>query len=154
MASSPQHSNHVNENSSHSPNYNYNGPNITFEFYLTLPNDTRIYHVRYTELHPFEIAQLLNNSINLSHISDYQLPHHHNIQSLIQQQIRQQIQESVESHIYQQNNIQQESSNTEDSIYISGIFGMDDYNTASPPSNVDTSDNTQDMGCNGAPTQK
>src|SRR5581483_9986117 len=41
--------------------------NVTFEFYFPLPNDTRIYHVTYTELHPLENARLLNNSINLSH---------------------------------------------------------------------------------------
>src|SRR6266498_2975262 len=132
MTSSPQHSNHIND-SFHSPNYNYNGPNITFECYLPLPNDTRIYHVRYTELHPLEIAQLLNDGINLPHIPDYQLPHHYNIQSLIQQQIQQQVQQSVESQIYQQNNIQQnniqqEFSDIEDPNYISGISGMGNYN--------------------------
>ncbi|CAB4414296.1 unnamed protein product [Rhizophagus irregularis] len=42
--------------------------NNTFEFYLPLPNDTRIYHVTYTELNSTEIAQFLNNNINSSHI--------------------------------------------------------------------------------------
>ena len=51
--------------------------NVTFEFYLPLPNDTRIYHITYTELHPLENARILNNSINLSHIPDHQLPHHY-----------------------------------------------------------------------------
>src|SRR5581483_7436533 len=57
----------------------------TFEFYLFLPNDIRIYHVVYTELHIFEIAQLLNDRINL----------YYNTQTLIQQQIQQQVQLSV-----------------------------------------------------------
>ncbi|PKK63847.1 hypothetical protein RhiirC2_788330 [Rhizophagus irregularis] len=52
--------------------------NITFEFYLSLPNDTRIYHVTYTELNSMEIARLLNNRIDLSHIPDHQLPFHYN----------------------------------------------------------------------------
>jgi hypothetical protein len=57
--------------------------NATFEFYFPLPNDTRIFYVTYTELHPLENARLLNNSINLSHIPDYQFSHHYNIQSWI-----------------------------------------------------------------------
>ncbi|PKY49752.1 hypothetical protein RhiirA4_465861 [Rhizophagus irregularis] len=74
----------------------------TFKFYLPLPNDTRIYCVTYTALNLlFEIAQLLNNGINLSHIPDYQFPHHYNIQFLIRQ--------FVESQIYQPNGIQQQS---------------------------------------------
>ncbi|RIA86369.1 hypothetical protein C1645_779878 [Glomus cerebriforme] len=60
----------------------------TFEFYLPLPNDTRIYHVTYTELDSSEIARLLNNNINLSHIPDHQFPHHHKVQYLIQQRIQ------------------------------------------------------------------
>src|SRR6266540_1146345 len=63
--------------------------NATFEFYLPISDDTRIFHVTYTELHPHEIARLLNNSINLSHIPQYRLPYHYNIQSLINQQIQQ-----------------------------------------------------------------
>src|SRR5947207_11050610 len=46
--------------------------NTTFEFYLPLQNDARIYHVTYRELDSLEIGQLLNNSINLSHIPYYQ----------------------------------------------------------------------------------
>ncbi|CAB4399921.1 unnamed protein product [Rhizophagus irregularis] len=61
--------------------------NITFEFYLPLPNDTRIYHVTYTELNSVGIAQLLNNRINLSHFLNHRLPHHYNIQHLIRQEI-------------------------------------------------------------------
>ncbi|RGB29823.1 hypothetical protein C1646_766134 [Rhizophagus diaphanus] len=72
----------------------------TFKFYLPLPNDTRIYCVTYTALNLFEIAQLLNNGINLSHIPEYQFPHHYNIQFLIRQ--------FVESQIYQPNGIQQQ----------------------------------------------
>ncbi|CAB5198466.1 hypothetical protein RhiirA5_419038 [Rhizophagus irregularis] len=72
----------------------------TFKFYLPLPNDTRIYCVTYTALNLFEIAQLLNNGINLSHIPDHQFPHHYNIQFLIRQ--------FVESQIYQPNGIQQQ----------------------------------------------
>jgi hypothetical protein len=64
--------------------------NITFEFYLPLPNDTRIYHVTYTELNSTEIARLLNNRINLSHIPVHHFPHHFNVQTLIRQQIVQQ----------------------------------------------------------------
>jgi hypothetical protein len=62
--------------------------NTVFEFYLPLPNDT-IYHITYqfTKLRSLEIARRLNNGINLSHITDYQLPHHHHIHSLIKQQI-------------------------------------------------------------------
>ncbi|RIA79165.1 hypothetical protein C1645_841377 [Glomus cerebriforme] len=79
-----------------------------FVVYLSLPNDTRIYRVtyQYTELHPLENVQLLNNRIN---IPDSQFPHHYNIQSLIQQQIQQQVHQPV---VYQQNNIQQQSFDT------------------------------------------
>jgi hypothetical protein len=79
--------------------------NVTFEFYFPLPNDSRIYYVTYTELHPLENARLLNDRINLSQISNHQIPHHNNIQSLIQQQIQQQVQQPV---YYQQDNIQQQ----------------------------------------------
>ncbi|PKK69672.1 hypothetical protein RhiirC2_866607 [Rhizophagus irregularis] len=61
--------------------------NITFEFYLPLPNNTRIYHVTYTELNSTEIARLLNNRIDLSHIPNHRLPYHYNVQHLIRQQI-------------------------------------------------------------------
>ncbi|PKK61869.1 hypothetical protein RhiirC2_815941 [Rhizophagus irregularis] len=61
--------------------------NNTFEFYLPLPNDTRIYHVIYTELNSTEIARLLNNRIDLSHIPNHRLPYHYNVQHIIRQQI-------------------------------------------------------------------
>ncbi|CAG8653034.1 uncharacterized protein OCT59_003534 [Rhizophagus irregularis] len=67
--------------------------NTIFEFYFHLPNDTRIFHVTYSELHPSENIRLLNNSINLSHIPDYQFPHHYNVQSLVRQQIQQRVQQ-------------------------------------------------------------
>src|SRR5581483_5282943 len=59
-----------------------------------------VYRVRYTALQLIEVARLLNNGIDLSHISDNQFPHHLNIQSLIQRQIQQNI---VESQSYQPN---------------------------------------------------
>src|SRR6266498_2937096 len=80
--------------------------NTTFEFYLPLPNDTRIYHVTYRELDSLEIGQLLNNSINLSHVPYYQFPHHYNVQSLIQQRI---VQPPID---YQQSTVQQQSFDT------------------------------------------
>src|ERR1041384_2460698 len=95
----------------------------TFEFYLPVPNDTRIYRVRYTALRLFEVARLLNNCIDLSHISDNQLSHHYDVQSLIQQQIRQNL---VESQIYQQIGTQQLSFYSDSSI----------YNTTLIPSNL------------------
>ncbi|CAB4482574.1 hypothetical protein RhiirA5_476215 [Rhizophagus irregularis] len=61
--------------------------NNTFEFYLPLPNDTHIYHVIYTELNSTEIARLLNNRIDLSHIPNHRLPYHYNVQHIIRQQI-------------------------------------------------------------------
>jgi hypothetical protein len=50
------------------------------EFYL-LSGDARIYYVtyQYTELHPLENVRLLNDRINLSHIPNYQIPHHNNM---------------------------------------------------------------------------
>ncbi|PKY19371.1 hypothetical protein RhiirB3_494397 [Rhizophagus irregularis] len=77
--------------------------NITFEFYFPLPNNTRIYHVTYTELNLTEIAQLLNNRIDLSHVPDHRFPYHHNVQHSIRQEIVQQ------SAGYQQNTIPQQS---------------------------------------------
>ncbi|CAG8574676.1 15765_t:CDS:2 [Rhizophagus irregularis] len=70
----------------------------TFEFYLSY--NTRIYRVTNTALNKFEIAQLLNNGINLSHIPGHHFPHHYYIQFLIRQ--------FVESQIYQPN-VQQQS---------------------------------------------
>jgi hypothetical protein len=80
--------------------------NNTFEFYLPLPNDTRIYYVTYTELNSTEIARLLNNRIDLSYIPDHQLPYHYNVHRLIREEIGQQ------SVGYQQNIIPQQSSDT------------------------------------------
>ena len=100
--------------------------NTTFEFYLPLPNDTRVYHVTYTELNSFDIARRLNNNINLSHIADYHLPHHHNIQSLIQQlihqQVQQQVQQPVESQIYQPNSTQHQSFDTMRTSHDNNIY--------------------------------
>lgn len=70
----------------------------TFEFYLVLPNDTRIFNVTYTELSQLEIAQRLNNNINLSHIPDYQFRHHYYVQNLIQGQIIQKSQQNCNFH--------------------------------------------------------
>ncbi|CAG8574715.1 uncharacterized protein OCT59_008962 [Rhizophagus irregularis] len=94
----------------------------TFKFYLPLPNDTRIYCVTYTALNLFEIAQLLNNGINLSHIPGHHFPHHYNIQFLIRQ--------FVESQIYQPNGIQQQffrfQSNSQ--VYSSDINPLNNNN--------------------------
>ncbi|GBC09688.1 hypothetical protein RclHR1_09040007 [Rhizophagus clarus] len=62
----------------------------TFEFYFPLSNDTndtRIYYVTYTELNSLDIARRLNENIDLSHIPNYQLSNHHNVQNSIQRQI-------------------------------------------------------------------
>src|SRR4051794_23892452 len=75
--------------------------NTTFEFYLPFPTG-RILYVTYTELNTFEIASLLNNRVDLTHIPDDQLSHHHNIHSFIRQQF---LQQPVD---HQQNNIQQQ----------------------------------------------
>ncbi|CAB4435157.1 unnamed protein product [Rhizophagus irregularis] len=86
--------------------------NTTFEFYFHLPNNTRIYRVTYSELNPSENVQLLNNGIN--HIPGYLLPHHYNLQSLIQQQIQQQVQHPI----YQQNDIQQSFDTTQSTFQV------------------------------------
>ncbi|UZO06588.1 uncharacterized protein OCT59_026904 [Rhizophagus irregularis] len=72
-----------NSDTSNINNINTTAPalqNFTYEFYLPLPNDTRIYHVTYTELNLIEIALLLNNRIDLSHIPNHRLPYHYNVQ--------------------------------------------------------------------------
>ncbi|GBC08553.1 hypothetical protein RclHR1_08200005 [Rhizophagus clarus] len=69
--------------------------NNTFEFYFPLPNDIRIYHIMYTELDSTEIARILNNRIDLSHIPDNRFPHHYNVQHLIRQQIIQRTQQNI-----------------------------------------------------------
>ncbi|CAB5381417.1 unnamed protein product [Rhizophagus irregularis] len=114
--------------------------NDTFEFYFPLQNDTRIYYVTYTELHPLENARLLNNNINLSRIPDHQLPHHYDIQSLIRQLIQQQVQQPV----YQQNYAQQQFIDT--TIQPTSQVHSDNnaYNAASNSVSRTVSDNTQD----------
>ncbi|CAB4444597.1 unnamed protein product [Rhizophagus irregularis] len=114
--------------------------NVTFEFYFSLPNDTRIYHVtfQYTELHPLENARLLNDRINLSHIPDYQLSHHYNLQFLIQQQIQQQVQH----HIYQQNDIQQQSFNNIQSTSQEVYSNNDTYSNGTVSYNMQDTRNT------------
>jgi hypothetical protein len=89
--------------------------NVTYEFYFPLPNDTRIYHVtyQYTELDPLENARRLNNSINLSHIPSHQFPLHNDIHSLVQQQIHQQVQHPI----YQQNDIQHDTTQSTSQVY-------------------------------------
>ncbi|CAB4445431.1 unnamed protein product [Rhizophagus irregularis] len=109
-----QHASNSNPNSdtSNINNINTTAPalqNFTYEFYLPLPNDTRIYHVTYTELNLIEIALLLNNRIDLSHIPNHRLPYHYNVQRLIRQEI---IQQSVAG--YQQNTIPRQSFDTMD----------------------------------------
>ena len=119
--------------------------NIAYEFYFHLPNDTRIYRVTYSELHPSENIRLLNNGINLSHIPDHQFPHHYNIQSQIQQQIQQQAQQPV---YYQQNGIQQQSFDTmmiQPNLPTLQVYSDNNvYSTVSTSVNGAISDNTQD----------
>ncbi|GBC08970.1 hypothetical protein RclHR1_08510006 [Rhizophagus clarus] len=90
--------------------------NNTFEFYLPLPNNTRIYYVTYTELNSIEIARLLNNRIDLSHVPNHQLPYHYNVQHLIRQQIVPRQQQIVG---YQQNTISRQYYDTMDNHPIS-----------------------------------
>ncbi|CAG8539023.1 uncharacterized protein OCT59_017033 [Rhizophagus irregularis] len=66
----------------------------TYECYLPMPNERRFFHVTYTEIDEFEITQLLNNNINLSHIPNHQFPHHYNIQNSIQRHIIQNSQQN------------------------------------------------------------
>ncbi|CAB4373633.1 unnamed protein product [Rhizophagus irregularis] len=99
---------------------------ITFEFYFHLPNDTRIYRVTYSEINLSENVQLLNDGIN--RIPDYLLPHHYNVQSLIQHSI-----------VYQQNRIQQQPFDT------SQVYSNNDiYNTALTSVNGNVSYDMQD----------
>ncbi|RGB28565.1 hypothetical protein C1646_673141 [Rhizophagus diaphanus] len=115
--------------------------NDTFEFYFPLQNDTRIYYVTYTELHPLENARLLNNNINLSRIPYQQLPHHYDIQSLIRQLIQQQVQQPV----YQQNNVQEQFIDTTIQPTSQVYSDNNAYNNAASNSVSGTvSDNTQD----------
>jgi hypothetical protein len=90
-------------------------PNNTFEFYLPLPNDGRIYRVTYNTLHLSEVARLLNNNINLSHIPDYEFLHHYNIHSLIKQQfVGPQRNNNIQLQAYSNSNI-----NSHDSYIVS-----------------------------------
>ncbi|RGB41679.1 hypothetical protein C1646_810528 [Rhizophagus diaphanus] len=126
--------------------------NTIFEFYFHLPNDTRIFHVIYSELNPSENVQLLNNGINLSHIPYYQLPHHYNVQSLVRQQIQQRVQHHT---VYQQNDrIQQQSFDTtqptSSQVYSNNDTNNNTYNAASISANgIVSYDNMQDMGDTG-----
>lgn len=76
-------------------NPNNTVPPKTFEFYLPLSDDT-IYQVTYTRLRSLDIARLLNNGVDKSHIPDSHFPLHQNVESIIRQQIHQRVQ-----HIYQ-----------------------------------------------------
>ena len=112
--------------------------NTTFEFYLPLPNG-RIYYVTYTELSTLEIARHLNNRIDLSHIPDDQLSHHHNLHSFIQQQFLQPV------DYQQQNNIQQQQcfdSQPTPQVYSDNTV----YNEVSIPSNEAISDDIWNTG--------
>ena len=105
--------------------------NIIFEFYFHLPNDTRIYHVTYSELNTSENVQLLNSGINLSHIHDYQFPYHYNIQYLIQQLIQQRVQQPIDYHIQQSFDTMGTSQMYDDMQYT----GYDRVNHWSSPKN-------------------
>ncbi|GBC03427.1 hypothetical protein RclHR1_05110010 [Rhizophagus clarus] len=108
-----------------------------FEFYLPLPNDT-IYHITYqfTKLHTSEIARRLNNGINLSHITDHQLPHHYYIHSLIKQQIL-----PVD---YQRNSIQLQPLDSTPQAYV-------DNNIITNATLNETTYDMQDTGYDGIP---
>ncbi|PKY48328.1 hypothetical protein RhiirA4_463902 [Rhizophagus irregularis] len=78
------------------------------------------------KLHPLENARLLDDRINLSHISNHQIPLHDSIQSFIRQQIQQQ---QLQHPVYQQNDIQQQSFDT---IQPSQVYSINNtYDTAS-----------------------
>jgi hypothetical protein len=146
--------------------------NVTFEFYFPLPNDSRIYYVTYTELHPLENARLLNDRINLSQIFNHQIPHHNNIQSLIQKQIQQQVQQPVycqqdsiqqQQHIqqqvqqpvyHQQDSIQQQQQIQQPVYYQQNSIQQQSFDSIQPPKGYSTNNtydtaasyNMQDMG--------
>jgi hypothetical protein len=128
----------TNSNTSHFNTINtintatYMSQNTVFEFYFHLPNDTRIYHATYSELRPSENTRLLNNGINLSHIPDYQFPHHCNVQSFIRQQIQQRVQQPVQQQSF-------DTTRTHPTPQI--------YLDATSVGNI--SDNMQDMGYDG-----
>ena len=118
--------------------------NTIYEVYLPLSNGS-ICYVTYTVLSTLEISRHLNNRIDLSHIPDDQLSHHHNIHSFIQQQF---LQQPVD---YQQNDIQQQQcfdSQPTPQIYSDNTV----YNAVSIPSNGAISDyihDTSDSGYDG-----
>jgi hypothetical protein len=86
----------------------------------------------------------LNDRINLSHIPNHQIPHHNNIQSLIQQQFQQQVQHPIVD-VYQQNNIQQQSNDTSTKPTPQVWPNNDTYNTASISVNGTVSYDIYDM---------
>ena len=111
--------------------------NTIYEVYLPLPNGS-ICYVTYTVLSTLEISRLLNNRIDLSHIPDDQLSHHHNIHSFVQQQF---LQQPVD---YQQNDIQQQQcfDSQPPQIYSDNTV----YNEVSIPSNEAISDDIWNTG--------
>jgi hypothetical protein len=129
-----------NNNDNNNINYLSNPCNIvpqnTFEFYLPLPNDT-VYRVIYTQVHSFEIATLLNNSVDISNIPDSHFPHHQNIQSLIRQQIYQRTQQT--QHIYQP----QQQSRTYETMPNSQVYSNNNTYNNLIPSNEDTTEDTR-----------
>ncbi|CAB4486539.1 hypothetical protein RhiirA5_418106 [Rhizophagus irregularis] len=96
-------------------NSNDTVPSDTFEFYLPLPNDT-IYRVTYTKLRVFEIATLLNNGGDISHIPDSYFPYHQNGQGFIHQQTHQQVQQHIHQQVHQHIHQLQQQSQTYDTI--------------------------------------
>jgi hypothetical protein len=99
--------------------------NTTFEFYFHLPNDARIFRVTYSELQPSENIRLLNSGINLSHIPDYKLPHHYNVQSFIRQQIQQRVQQPIQQHSFDTTRTHMTSlGNTSDNLQDMGYVGV------------------------------
>ncbi|CAB4373325.1 unnamed protein product [Rhizophagus irregularis] len=130
--------------------------NITFEFYFPLPNDTRIYHVTYTELNSVGIAQLLNDRINLSHILNHRLPYHYNIQNLIRQEIVQKStpQQSFDTMDIQRNFQEYSDNNVFDVSSILSIQQPVDYQQdVIPQQSFDTMDiqrNFQESSDNNA----
>lgn len=114
--------------------------NITYEFYFPVPNDTRVYHVTYTELNSIEIARRLNDRIDLSHLLNHQFPYHYYIQHSIRQQIVQQ------SGGYQQNIIPQQ---TFDTMNIQPTFQEYSNNNAYDAAPVPPNSSEDTIGYNG-----
>uniref|UniRef100_U9TEJ6 Uncharacterized protein n=1 Tax=Rhizophagus irregularis (strain DAOM 181602 / DAOM 197198 / MUCL 43194) TaxID=747089 RepID=U9TEJ6_RHIID len=110
--------------------------------YYNLPTDQTpllnkfliIVTIKTSNIQCWKNVQLLNDGIN--RIPYYLLPHHHNVQSLIQQQIQQQVQHSI---VYQQNRIQSQPFDT------SQVYSNNDiYNTALTSVNGNVSYDMQD----------